>query len=75
MYDGQPDWAVPVLSVTAGGLAPLLEITTLQREPDPRVVPSLAGADLPAPPGIFVGRQRELRVLRTMLESRQTLDQ
>lgn len=65
----RPDWTVPVLQVTAGGLASMLDMAAPSGEPDPTLAPSGTAADLPAPTGVFVGRQRELRALRLMLES------
>ena len=65
----RPDWAVPTLQATANGLLPLLEEAMAPSSPDPALEHHGAAADLPAPTGVFVGRQRELRVLRAMLES------
>jgi tetratricopeptide (TPR) repeat protein len=65
----RPDWAVPVLQATLGGLAPILDTDASLGSPDPALTRSGAAADLPAPTGVFVGRQHELRALRTMLES------
>ena len=62
------DWAAPALQATVGGLVPLLNMAVA-----PAAAPALAQgtivAGLPAPTGVFVGRQRELRALRLMLES------
>ncbi len=66
---GRPDWAVPTLQATAGGLLPLLDQAVPPGPSDPALERHGAAADLPAPTGVFVGRQRELRALRTMLES------
>ncbi len=65
----RPDWAVPTLQATASGLLPLLDLATSPGLPDPALQRHGAASDLPAPTGIFVGRQRELRTLRAMLES------
>jgi tetratricopeptide (TPR) repeat protein len=65
----RPDWAVPTLQATQAGLVPLLDGAAPPGIPDPALGRSGAAADLPAPTGVFVGRQRELRALRTMLES------
>ncbi len=67
-YADRPDWAVPTLQATAGGLLPLLDPTAPPGLPDPALERGGAAADLPAPTGVFVGRQRELRALRMMLE-------
>src|SRR6266571_2485940 len=68
-YADRPDWAVPILQATAGGLLPLLDPTASPGVSDPVLERGGAAADLPAPTGVFVGRQRELRALRVMLES------
>ena len=65
----RPDWAVPTLQATEGGLMPLLDAAAASGPVDPLLIRRGAAADLPAPSGVFVGRQRELRELRTMLES------
>ena len=65
----RPDWAVPTLQATEGGLLPLLDRATAPGTADPALQRRGAAADLPAPTGVFVGRQRELRALREMLES------
>ena len=65
----RPDWAVPTLQTTEGGLMPLLDAAYASGPVDPLATRRGAAADLPAPSGVFVGRQRELRVLRIMLES------
>jgi tetratricopeptide (TPR) repeat protein len=65
----RPDWAVPILQATTGGLAPVLDSVALPGAPDPTLEQSRIAADLPAPTGVFVGRQRELRALRAMLEN------
>jgi tetratricopeptide (TPR) repeat protein len=65
----RPDWAVPTLQATTGGLFPLLKENAPFGRPDPTLIRRGAAADLPAPTGVFVGRQPELRDLRTMLES------
>ncbi len=64
-----PDWAVPTLQATESGLLPLLDQESSPGPPDPTLEPGGAAANLPTPTGVFVGRQRELRALRTMLES------
>jgi tetratricopeptide (TPR) repeat protein len=65
----RPDWAVPILQATLSGLTPFLDASAPSGSPDPALASSGAAADLPAPTGVFVGRQRELRALRSMLES------
>src|SRR5436305_15116342 len=65
----RPDWAVPTLQATASGLLPLFDQATVPGPPDPELQRHGAATDLPAPTGVFVGRQRELRALRAMLES------
>src|SRR6266568_2614144 len=67
-YADRPDWAVPILQATAGGLLPLLDPTASPGVSDPVLERGGAAADLPAPTGVFVGRQSELRALRVMLE-------
>ena len=50
--------------------APLLDVVATQSGPlDPNLIHRGTATDLPAPTGVFVGRQRELRALRIMLES------
>jgi len=68
-YADRPDWAVPTLQATTGGLLPLLDPAASPDVSDPALERGGASADLPAPTGVFVGRQRELRALRVMLES------
>ncbi|MFL5653956.1 MAG: CHAT domain-containing protein [Ktedonobacteraceae bacterium] len=65
----RPDWAVPILQGTAASLAPLVDATALPGPPDPLLKSRGAAADLPTPTGVFVGRHRELRELRLMLEN------
>jgi tetratricopeptide (TPR) repeat protein len=64
-----PNWAIPMLQATVGGLMPLLKGNTLSASPNPALVQSRATHDLPDSTSVFVGRQRELRALCTMLES------
>jgi CHAT domain len=54
----RPDWAVPALQATASSLFPLLDQATSPGLPDPALQRHGAASDLPAPTGIFVGRQR-----------------
>src|SRR5260221_13672521 len=65
----RPDWAVPTLQATEGGLMPLLDAAAASGPVDPLLTRRGAAADLPAPSGVFVVRQRELREWRTILES------
>ena len=65
----RPDWAVPILQGSTASLASLLNSTVLPGSPDPLLTSWGAAADLPAPTGVFVGRHRELRELRLMLEN------
>ena len=65
----RPDWAVPILLGSAASLAPVLDATALPGPTDPLLTSVGAAADLPAPTGVFVGRHRELRELRLMLEN------
>jgi tetratricopeptide (TPR) repeat protein len=65
----RPDWAVPILYGSTASLTPLLDIAALPGPADPLLKSSGAAADLPTPTGVFVGRHRELRALRLMLES------
>ena len=64
----RPDWAVPILSGSTACLEPLLDSGAAPGPPDPALASSRS-ADLPTPTGVFVGRHRELRALRLMLES------
>jgi tetratricopeptide (TPR) repeat protein len=64
----RPDWAVPILYGSAICLEPLLDSGAAPGPPDPALASSRS-ADLPTPTGVFVGRHRELRALRLMLES------
>jgi len=64
----RPDWAVPILQGNAASLAPVLDASAGPHPPDPLLTSQGAAADLPTPTGIFVGRHRELRALRLMLE-------
>ena len=64
----RPDWAVPVLQASPASLHSLLDAQAVPGSPDPRLTPEGVAADLPAPAGVFVGRQRELRALRRLLE-------
>ena len=65
--EDRPDWAAPILQATRAGLAPLLD-QSLVGVPDPVLALPAHMLDLPAPTGVFVGRQAELRQLRAMLE-------
>ncbi len=65
----RPDWAVPILQGSAASLAPVLDASTPPSSPDPLLTNQGAAADLPTPTGVFVGRHRELRALRLMLEN------
>ncbi len=65
----RPDWAVPTLQATASSLLPLMDQAAPPGPPDSALERRGAAADLPAPTSVFVGRQRELRALRGMLES------
>ncbi|HEU4322911.1 MAG TPA: tetratricopeptide repeat protein [Roseiflexaceae bacterium] len=65
----RPDWAVPILQAAPAGLAPLLDPSAAPSQSDPALAPPPPIAGLPAPTQVFVGRQRELRALRAMLES------
>src|SRR5262249_2001389 len=62
-------WAVPILYASTASLTPLLESTALSSSPDPLLTSVGAASDLPTPTGVFVGRHRELRELRLMLEN------
>lgn len=64
-----PDWSVPILQGSVASLAPLVDATALPGPPDPLLASKGAAADLPTPTGVFVGRHRELRALRLMLEN------
>lgn len=64
----RPDWAVPVLYGSKRSVAPLLNVSIPPSSPDPELVVQGAVVDLPAPTGVFVGRHREMRELRLMLE-------
>src|SRR5579859_192059 len=64
----RPDWAVPILQGSAASLAPLFADTALPGPADPLLTGQGAAADFPAPAGVFVGRHREMRTLRLMLE-------
>ena len=65
----RPDWAVPILQANAASLAPVLDASAPPGPPDPLLTSQGAAADLPTPTGVFVGRHRELRALRLMLEN------
>src|SRR5947209_7538344 len=65
----RPDWAVPVLYGSTAGLLSLLDESAPPAPPDPLLVSEEGAADLPTPTGVFVGRHREMRLLRLMLES------
>ena len=65
----RPDWAVPILQGNVASLAPMLDVTSIPRSPDPLLTNVGAATDLPTPTGVFVGRHRELRALRLMLEN------
>src|SRR5205814_5847472 len=65
----RPDWAVPILHGSTTSLAPLLDSNAHPNPADPLLTSQGAAADLPTPTGVFVGRHRELRALRLMLES------
>ena len=62
------DWAVPILRTTAGGAAVFLDTDAAAGGHDPALDQRGAATSLPAPTGVFVGRQVELRALRTLLE-------
>ncbi len=64
----RPDWGVPILYGSTACLVPLLDQSASPGPPDPALVSSRS-ADRPTPTGVFVGRHRELRALRLMLES------
>ena len=64
----RPDWAVPILQGRVASLEPALDVTSLPGPADPLLSSVGAAADLPTPTGVFVGRHRELRTLRLMLE-------
>jgi hypothetical protein len=64
----RPDWAGPILYGSAGSLEPPLDSSASPGQPDPSLA-SMRTADRPTPTGVFVGRHRELRLLRLMLES------
>jgi hypothetical protein len=64
----RPDWAVPILYGSAACLEPLLDGDAAPGPPDPALASSRS-ADRPTPTGAFVGRHRELRALRLMLEN------
>jgi len=68
-YADRPDWAVPVLQGSIASIVPLLSSSAQPGEPDPRLTSKGAATDLPAPTGVFVGRHREMRELRLMLEN------
>ncbi|GHO67442.1 hypothetical protein KSC_063340 [Ktedonobacter sp. SOSP1-52] len=65
----RPDWAVPILQGTRGCLTPLLDDAAAPGPTDPLLTSTGAASDVPTPTGVFVGRHRELRELRLMLES------
>ena len=64
----RPDWAAPILQGNTASPVPLLDDAARPGPPDPLLARQGAAADLPAPAGVFVGRHRELRELRLMLE-------
>ena len=64
-----PLWALITLQATVGGLSPLLDAAVQPGPPDSALARGGAAADIPAPTGVFVGRQRELRALRAMLDN------
>ena len=64
----RPDWAVPILYGSTACLEPLLDSGLAPGPPDPALA-SARSADRPTPTGVFVGRHRELRAMRLMLES------
>ena len=63
-----PDWAGPVLYGSPASLAPLLDNAAPAGDFDSRLASQSTALNLPAPTGVFVGRHRELRELRLMLE-------
>jgi tetratricopeptide (TPR) repeat protein len=65
----RPDWVVPILQGNVASLAPILDTSAAPGPPDPLLSSQGAAADLPTPTGVFVGRHRELRALRLMLEN------
>jgi tetratricopeptide (TPR) repeat protein len=65
----RPDWAVPILQANASSLVPLLDTNASPGSPDPLLKSLGSATDLPTPTGVFVGRHRELRALRLMLEN------
>src|SRR5260370_5836758 len=65
----RPDWAVPILQANASSLVPLLDTNASPSSPDPLLTSVGAATDLPTPTGVFVGRHRELRALRLLLEN------
>jgi tetratricopeptide (TPR) repeat protein len=64
----RPDWAVPILYGSTASLEPLLDGRASPGLPDP-ALKRMREADRPTPTGNFVGRHRELRALRLLLES------
>jgi hypothetical protein len=64
----RPDQAVPILYGSTASLEPLQDESATPGHSDPMLM-STCEADHPTPAGIFVGRHRELRALRLMLES------
>src|SRR5262249_48688502 len=65
----RPDWTAPIVRTTISGLSPLLDPAAPSGPADPALTQPIVASGLPAPTGVFVGRQRELRSLRRMLES------
>ena len=64
----RPDWAVPILQGGTAILAPVIAAASLPGVADPLLTRVGAAADLQTPKDVFVGRYRELRTLRLMLE-------
>lgn len=68
IQNGRPDWAVPVLQGNQTSLVPVLDHKAFPGPADPRLINMEAASDTSTPANVFVGRHRELRALRLMLE-------
>src|SRR6266487_442072 len=68
IQEGRPDWAVPILQGNQTSLVPVLDRKAAHGPADPRLINKETAVDSSTPPNVFVGRHRELRALRLMLE-------
>jgi len=62
------DWAVPILQGNQTSLVPVLDRKAAHGPADPRLINMEAITDPSTPSNVFVGRHRELRALRLLLE-------